>query len=311
MLIVAATLSAALLPQLGVVRDTALPLSNKRILLPSPRSAAVAFTEDLVLAGARPIWCPAVRAEPLADPSLLDDALMRLAEYDVLVLLDPHSIDAIAERMLSIADGSQEIVLAMLDASDVEIGAIGTDARHFRERMGGPVSVSPIEPEVQALATTLTNLGHVEAGAKVLVTSGRVVSASGSAIDEPPRSVAKVMEQLASDGASAERLDTHCLALSCRAEMDAEIGLLRSGAIDAVCAASAEELTTLLTAAAEASDAVLPPCLPLVVALGAETAAVARKLAPDAEVISLGARESPKAVVEALEGHFGAGKLLF
>ena len=101
-----AMLAASLLPEhLGPLRDSALPLSGKRVLLTSPRTDAAPLASALVLAGARPIWWPAVAVEPLDDYSDLDDALMRLAEYDMLITLCPHSVDAIADRWLSLADG--------------------------------------------------------------------------------------------------------------------------------------------------------------------------------------------------------------
>lgn len=301
--------AAAALTPLAPISDSALPLSNKRIMLLMPRSGAARLAGDLVHAGARPLWCPTVRAKPLADLSALDDALMRITEFDVLVLLCATAIDTVAERWLALADGSTDVVRMMLEASNLEIGVVGTDAQRFRARLGTPVSVAPIDPSARALATTLSDLGHVRSGTKVLITAGRV---EGSELDDTPRDVVSVLQQLTSDGADVECVDTHTITRSPTSEMSAELSLLRGGVVDAVCASSAEELAALHHAAATAWDEDEPAIgVPLVVAMGEETAAAAAQLIPQAEVLKLGARASHEQAVQALEEHFGAGKLLF
>ena len=53
------------------------------------------------------------------------------------VLADPHAIDAVAQRWLSIADGDQGIVQVMLEASSVEVGVVGSNAARFRRVSAG------------------------------------------------------------------------------------------------------------------------------------------------------------------------------
>ena len=302
-LLLGITATAAM--SLAPVSDSALPLSNKRILLPMSRTEAGQLAGQLVLAGARPLWCPAVRWKPMADLDALDDALMRITEFDILVLLGPNAIDTVAERWLALADGSVDMVQAMLEASKIEIGVVGTDAQRFRARLGASVSVAPIGPSARALAVTLCDLGHVRPGTKVLVTAGRV---EGAALEDLPRDVESVLEQLTRDGASVERVDTHLITLSPAAEMQAELGVLAGGHVDVICAGSAEELAALCLAAADADGTL---SVPLVVAMGEEVAAAAAQLMPSAEVLQVGARVRYDVVVEKLEKHFGAGKLLF
>ena len=99
------------------------------------------------------------------------------------------------------------------------------------------------------------------------------------------------------------------------AEIGAEIEMLASSSVDALCAGSAEELRALARAA-EGAGATLPSVL---VCLGDETAACARDecaaagggLPADATVLALGSRVAEAQVVEALEAHFGAGRLLW
>ena len=314
------TSASALLPlEIGPLRDSALPLSNKRILVTAPRTEAAPLTSALVLAGARPLWCPATSIEPLDDYSDLDDALMRLAEYDVLVVLCPHAIDAIAQRWLSLADGSADVVRAMLDASSLEIGALASDALHWRRRLGSPASVVPIEPSAKALADTLCDLGHAKAGARVLVATGRTTSGTttggdgDSAAIQYPEAVNTCVERLGLDGAEVDRVVTHTIVASTAAAAageSAELGLLSDKRVDAICAGSAEELQALASSlGGDGNGGALPGVL---VACGEETAACARELAPsDGVILALGGRAGPDAVVEALEEQFGAGRLLF
>ena len=314
-LVLLAVGSTASLVGLELLRDSALPLSGKRVMLTPPRTEAAPLTSALVLAGCQPIWCPGVSIEPLEDYGVLDDALMRLTEYDIIVLHSCHAIDAVAQRWLSLADGSTDVVQAMLDASSIELGAVGGDALYLRKRLGVSASVVPIEQSSRALADTLRELGHVKPGARVLLCCGE---SAGAPIDDPPASVATCLLQLRNDGAEVDRVATHRI-IPCGAENvsppEADLAVLRADGttplLDALCVGSAEELRAIVAAAAAGGDHAvrLPGVL---VALGDESAACARELAPDgAEIIELGARPSEAQVVHALEEHFGKGKLLW
>jgi len=224
-------------------------------------------------------------------------------------MLSRHAIDSVAERWLSLADGSLEVVQAMLDASSIEIGVVGCDARHLRRRLGVPPNVVPIESASRALADTLRDLGHVAPGAKVLVCVGQWMAAAADD-EQLPAMAASLLQRLRDSGAEAECVFTHAIRPNGgegdESSFAAELELLRSGAVDALCAGSVEELRAL--AAGTPGDAEWPAVL---VALGEETAACARELAPQAEVLELGSHPDESAVVEALEAHFGAGRLLF
>lgn len=299
--------TARCLLELGPLRDSALPLSGRRVLLASPRTEAAPLGFALMQAGCRPIWCPGVRMEPLDDYSALDDALMRLTEYDVLILLSRHSIDAVAQRWLSLADGSIDVVKAMLGASSIEIGVIGSDARHLRGRLGVSPNVVPIEPAARALAATLRDLGHVEPGARVLVCTGQWSDA-----DAHPAMAASCLQQLREGAAEIDCVVTHAILANGNEDaLEPELGLLRSGAVDALCAGSAEELQAIAAACAAGTAASVAAWPEVLIALGEETAACARELAPEAAVIELGCSPDNAAVVEALEAHFGGGKLMF
>ena len=293
-------------PRPAMLRESALPLAGKRVLLVAPRTTAAPLASALVLAGARPLWCPLVRVEPLPSYADLDDALMRLTEYNVLITLSTHAIDSLAERFLTLADGNLELVAPMIEASKLEVGAVGRDALHFRQRLGVSPTVMPIEPTVRALGATLIDLGYVRAGAKVLVVGAR----ADAPLADPPAGVARLLAQLRSAGAEATYVSTHALVPVAAADVTAELALLRAGGVDAVCVASAEEAG--LVVGGDYWPATAPP---FVVALGDEAAAAARESLGQrgggGELEELGARPGEDAVVVALEKHFGGGRLLF
>ena len=305
---VCATLASAMkLPPL--IRETALPLFGKRVMILLSRDKAAHLAAKLVAAGGRPIWAPAVHMESLRDYSDLDDALMRLAEYDVLVPISTHAIDAAAERWMSFADGDDEVVKAMIEASSVEIGAIGPDAQHLRKVLGVSATVVPIEPSPRAIASTLADLGHLQPEARVLLLSG----VAQLPLVDPPTNIAAFLEEVAACGAHATRVSTHTVAPAARASLDAELRLLHSGDIDAVCVSSPEEVAVL----AAGDDSWQTDRMPLIIALGDEAAAAAASKIPSAEILrtDAGARDGDSAHVEAavsaLEARFGGGRLLF
>jgi len=94
------------------------------------------------------------------------------------------------------------------------------------------------------------------------------------------------------------------------AAIEVELDLLRSGAVDAVCIGSPEEANLIIGGDDWPRDA--KESGPLVIALGKETATAARAAASEGTtVVELGAREDDAAAVDAMEAHFGAGRLLF
>ena len=304
-------------PLAGPVRESALPLAGRRFLLLPPRAEAPsALAAALVSAGGRPVWAPVVRVEPLEDYTTLDDRLMRLAEYDVLVTLSAPAIDTLASRWLGLADGNEELMRLMIDASSVEIGAIGAEAARFRELLGVPPSVVPIESSTRALANTLADLGHVPPGARVLIACAE----AELPLADPPASVGALMEEISALGGETERAITHTIVPAAPDALSAELSLLRAGQIDGIVAWSAEEVSHLRALLGEGEWPREAP--PLVVAVGADVAAAARQArivtgedgaaeGEASQLLTLGDRADEDDIVAALEAHFGAGRLLF
>ena len=269
----------------------------------SPRTQAANLAAKLVLAGARPVWCPSVQIAPLEDNEELDDALMRLAEYDVLVALSEHSIDALAERWLSLADGSEELVKAMIDASSVEIGTLGRDAGRFRQQTGVSPSVVPIDSTLSALLSTLADLGHLQEGSRVMLAGPNV---SPPQIN-PPGDVARSLQELRGSGVSVDCIATHTLTAVEARSVQAEVQWLRAGYIDAVCVSSSAEAVALSDWIGDSMS-----CHFLVIAVGRDAGATMQQLMGSrVESVELDPGASDDEIVQAMEAHFGAGKLLF
>jgi uroporphyrinogen-III synthase len=238
---------------------------------------------------------------------------MRLTDYDVLITLSRYSIDVLSERWLNLADGDKDMVSVMIEGSQIQIGAIGRDALHFRRTFGVSPTVAPIEPSPRALVKTLADLGHLKSGARVLVTTSR----NRPPLAERSQGIAGVQSQLEGYGAAVDCVCTHALQPTAPEEVEDEYKLVRSGAVAAVVISSGEEVELALNGDTWLKDALSGASPPLLLVLGDEAQAALRETwdkigeGGSIEVLELGARPEEDSVVEALESHFGAGKLLF
>jgi hypothetical protein len=161
---------AALVP-FPIVRESQLPLSGKRVLVAAPRAVAAPLAAALIAAGARPLWSQCIITEPLDEESLgqLDDALLRLTEYDLLLLLSRDAVDAVVQRGLLLSDSSEDVLRLMLRASNAEIAALGPAALHLSATLKLAAGAVPVDPTPDGLAAVLSALGTVQAGSRVLV----------------------------------------------------------------------------------------------------------------------------------------------
>ncbi|MEX0763405.1 MAG: uroporphyrinogen-III C-methyltransferase [Dehalococcoidia bacterium] len=75
------------------------PLFGKRVLVTRARTQASRLVKILESYGAETVEFPAIRVEPLADPSQLDDALKRLHEYDWVTFTSSNSARGVATRL--------------------------------------------------------------------------------------------------------------------------------------------------------------------------------------------------------------------
>jgi len=74
-------------------------LAGKRIMVTRPKKQAGKFTQLLEAKGAVPICFPVIEISPLRDSGELDQALLRLADYDWLVLTSVNGVEAVWKRL--------------------------------------------------------------------------------------------------------------------------------------------------------------------------------------------------------------------
>ena len=291
-----------------LVRESARPLSRKSILFATPRSEGASdLSAALVDAGARPLWCPALEHSPLDDAALgpLDEAVMRLAEYDVLCVVSRTAASVFGQRALQLADGDVGTQKLMLQASSVNVGAPGGVALYAGGALGAPATVAPDGDDLGKLAADLAELGLLGSGARVLVPAPRW----REPLADPP-ALAAFLDALGAAGAAVDRVDAYEAAPPADAAGSLEARLLRgelgAAGLDACVFGSADEVHALH---AGACGGAWPPAMPPVVAAAGEAAAAAEALGLDVAAVAPGA-DAP-ALVAALEDFLGAGKLLW
>lgn len=145
----------------SLLSHSQLVLADRRILVTAPRIEAGPLAAALIEAGARPIWYPTVRISPLSDGDLelLDDSLMRLAEFDVILLPTRHAIDAVALRGTKLADGDASVLTTMMEASCIDIATFGALSRHMTRELGLTASVVPFVSSFAGMVETLAQVG--------------------------------------------------------------------------------------------------------------------------------------------------------
>ena len=177
MLALAVLPRCAALSPFPIVRESQLPLSRKRVLVAAAaRAEAAPLAAALIAAGATPHWCPTWVTEPLDEASLapLDDAILRLAEFDLIALLSRDAVDSFVQRGLLISDSSDEVLRLMLRASGVEVAAMGPAALHLAATLGVTASAVPIEPTAAGLVAVLSAVSQLQAGTRVLVPTAAI-----------------------------------------------------------------------------------------------------------------------------------------
>lgn len=74
-------------------------LTGKRIVITRPRLQAEEFGKVLIAEGAHPIFFPVIEIVPLSDFTILDSALLKLDQYDWLILTSIHGVDVCFKRL--------------------------------------------------------------------------------------------------------------------------------------------------------------------------------------------------------------------
>ena len=284
-----------------LVSHSQLPLSGRRVLVTAPRLEAAPLLEALVQAGARPQWRAAVDILPLAeaDYAPFDEELMRLTDYQLLMLPTRHAVDAVTQRSQNLGDAS--VLALMLRASSVEIATPGSLAAYVAEQLQTAPSIVPVDSSPRGFAEVLSQLDILVEGCRVLLPAPEPVQPEHSALRKALEEQGAAVESVAAYRAESELAETDSV------ESELELASLARGELDAVCLSSPQEARALCAAVRQCCPGAT---LPLVLAIGSDTENVVRELGIDGALV-VDARGGIDAAVEALEQHFGAGRLLF
>jgi len=146
----------------------------------------------------------------------------------------------------------------------------------------------------------LAGLDLLRAGSRVLVPTARRLAPFTEMHGSRPFS-----SRVAELGGIATEVEAFALHPTDKEEMRVELAALDEANVDAVCLGSAEEVAALVQLRGTSGLGGAA-----VAAMGVEAAEACREHGLHVDM-SLPAESEPQAVVEALEGHFGAGKLLW
>ncbi len=103
-------------------------LSGRRILVTRAREQSASLVETLVGLGAQAIDAPAIRIVEPPDASAMDDALRRVATYDLVVFTSQNAVGRVLDRLEQLGPGARAL-------AGREVAAIGArTAEILRER---------------------------------------------------------------------------------------------------------------------------------------------------------------------------------
>ncbi|KAJ1631858.1 tetrapyrrole biosynthesis, uroporphyrinogen III synthase [Pavlovales sp. CCMP2436] len=239
-------------PMMEQVPTQLLPLANRRVMLTGHRSSvAPRLGARLAERGARPLFMPTVSLEPLAETAYapLDEALLRLPDYDVVCLPSADAVRALYDRTAALLGFNRQMISGML--AGVRLATLGNNAYLVKDLLGVSASVVPPESSLSGMANALEALGLARSGAKVLV-----LLPAYTGMAEPP-SVTRFVAQLEATGATIVRVAVCIAAPTPLESAHVEIGLLLAGQVDALVFTSGSEvegLYQLLCAAKAAAE---------------------------------------------------------
>jgi uroporphyrinogen III methyltransferase/synthase len=157
------------------------PLCGTRIVVTRPAEQAGALRSQLEELGAEVLVQPAIEIHPPADPSGVDAALARLAEYDWLAFSSANGVRFLLERLLAMAD--------LRRLTGVRLAAIGPATANELARYYLRADLVPDEYRAEELAAALAAqtrgkrvlLARASRGREVLADELR---AAGATVDQ-------------------------------------------------------------------------------------------------------------------------------
>lgn len=215
-----------------------MPLYGKTILYTAPRNYAGRLGGLLIERGAQPVWMPTIVIEPMADYTLLDQALRNRRDFEWVAFSSRNGIEAFLGRM-------EALGLRPADVGDMKFAAIGNDSRAL-EAAGIEPDLVPTVASTKGMVSELAAMGVKEGD--VLVPAPDVVGM------EEPLVIPEFIEALQGIGLRTHRVPAYVTA---RATDGLSIGtdLLLAGKIDMLAFTSRGEIESLLLHLGERRDA--------------------------------------------------------
>lgn len=125
------------------------PLFGKRVLVTRPRDQAAELVRRLEAMGAEAIEAPMIRIEPPEDYGPLDDACMRVGEFNWIVFSSANAVDAFIERLLH----TPRDLRALRDA---QLCAVGPATSDRLARFGLKVDLVPAEHRAEGVVRAIS-----------------------------------------------------------------------------------------------------------------------------------------------------------
>jgi uroporphyrinogen-III synthase len=141
------------------------PLSGWRVLITRATKQASALSEPLRQRGAAVAEIPTIEIHPPASYAALDQALVTIGEYNVLILTSVNGVNALFERC-------RELRLSSADLKHLLVVAIGPATAEALERQGLGVSIVPKRYLAESVVESLR--GKISGDSRVLVVRAKV-----------------------------------------------------------------------------------------------------------------------------------------
>lgn len=122
--------------------------TRRRVVVTESEGPGLTLAARLAEAGVDVRMVPVVVHTPAPDPRPLDDALVRLHEFDWVVFTSARAVDAVCER-------PAWLCVSWAPASRPRVAAVGPITRERLEARGVPVALCPPVPGARPLAVAL------------------------------------------------------------------------------------------------------------------------------------------------------------
>jgi uroporphyrinogen III methyltransferase/synthase len=127
------------------------PLMGKRIVVTRSREQASDLVKRLSDAGADCLECPTIQIEPAKDPTALDEAIGRLADYTWLVFTSVNGVDFFFSRLFHLGKDARAL-------GHVSIAAIGPATAQRLKNFGLSCDIVPASFRAESVVEAFKNL---------------------------------------------------------------------------------------------------------------------------------------------------------